>query len=298
MRFKGLDLNLLVALDALLSERNVSRSAKKLNIGQSATSDALARLRDYFEDELLIQAGRQMVLTAQGQLLRDKVRNVLLEVDNTVVRRPVFDKALERRTVRILVSDYVVVAGLAHAIENLAEEAPGVSIVIEQPAQNPADRLSRGEVDFLIMPDVYISTGNPSAKLFSDDYVVLMWEERTIPGKGMSAEDFLDAPHVSLRFPTSTPSFDSWFLEVAGSRRRVEVTTGAFSNIPFLLIGTDCVSLMPRRLAIKYRELLPLKFIPCPIPIPPLEERIQWNRVANKDGCLRWLRERIMQTLA
>jgi len=298
VRFKGLDLNLLVALDALLSERNVSRSAKKLNIGQSATSDALARLRDYFEDELLIHAGRQMVLTAQGQLLRDKVRNVLLEVDNTVVRRPVFDKALERRSVRILVSDYVVVAGLAHAIEGLAEEAPGVSIVIEQPAENPAARLARGEVDFLIMPDVYISTANPSAKLFSDDYVVLMWEEKAIPGEGMSAEDFLDAPHVSLRFPTPTPSFDSWFLEVAGSRRRVEVTTGAFSNIPFLLIGTDCVSLMPRRLAIKYQELLPLKFIPCPIPIPPLEERIQWNRVANKDGCLNWLRARIMLALA
>ena len=91
MRFKGLDLNLLVALDVLLTERNVSRAADKLCLSQSATSGALARLREYFDDELLVQVGRKMVCTPRAQMLEGKVRAALLQIDGTIIQPPEFD---------------------------------------------------------------------------------------------------------------------------------------------------------------------------------------------------------------
>lgn len=93
MRFKNLDLNLLVALDLLLKERNISRAAEKLHITQSAMSNALARLRDYFGDELLVQVGRRMELTPRAELLREPVRDILVRIESSVTATPRFDPA-------------------------------------------------------------------------------------------------------------------------------------------------------------------------------------------------------------
>ena len=91
MRFNKLDLNLLVALDALLTERNISRAGERIHLSQPATSNALARLRAYFDDELLVPQGRQMVLTPRAEALLDPVREVLMRIDSTIAEKPRFD---------------------------------------------------------------------------------------------------------------------------------------------------------------------------------------------------------------
>ena len=106
MRFNKLDLNLLVVLNALLTECNISRAAEKIYLSQSATSSALARLRDYFDDELLVSSGRQLVLTPRAKELVEPVREVLMRIDSTIATQPQFDPATETRTFTILVSDY------------------------------------------------------------------------------------------------------------------------------------------------------------------------------------------------
>ena len=116
MRFQGLDLNLLVTLDRLLKERNVSRAAQKLCLSQSATSDALARLREYFGDELLVLLGRQMVLTPRAVELAAAVRNVLMQVEGRIIKRPQFDPTIARREIRIVASDFMTIAALAHSL--------------------------------------------------------------------------------------------------------------------------------------------------------------------------------------
>ena len=298
MRFKGLDLNLLVVLDVLLTEKNVSQAADKLCLSQSATSGALARLRNYFQDDLLVQVGRKMVLTTRAQALADKVRHALIQIDGTIIQAPDFDPFTIKRTIRIVASDYVAIAGLSESVSIFAKEAPGLCIVLEPPTENPPQRLERGEVDFLIMPEGYLSPAHPSEKLFSDTYVVVMCGDNKKYGNEISKEEFYCASHVSVKFQTLTPLYESWFLKHQGIERDVGAITGSFSSVPFFLKGTDRIALLQSRLAQIFARQMPLRLVPSPIDIPALEERIQWNAFAEGDTCLQWVRSRIAKTLA
>ena len=103
MRFNQLDLNLLVALDALLTERNITAAGVRLHLSQSAMSSALARLRDYFEDELLVQVGRKMAPTPLGDSLAGPVRKILIDIQTTIAAKPAFEPATSNR--RFIVDD-------------------------------------------------------------------------------------------------------------------------------------------------------------------------------------------------
>ncbi len=120
MRFGRLDLNLLVALDALLTERSVSLAADRLCLSQSATSSALGRLREYFGDELLVVKGRHMILTARAEELIEPVRAVLEQIRSTIAIAPEFDPATADRQVRIMASDYTTQVLLAEALARIA----------------------------------------------------------------------------------------------------------------------------------------------------------------------------------
>lgn len=108
MRFNHLDLNLLVALDVLLEEQNITRAAERLHMTQSATSGVLARLRTYFEDELLVQVGRKMQPTPYATELAKPVREVLLTIQSSITAKPVFDPATSKRHFRLVTSDYLI----------------------------------------------------------------------------------------------------------------------------------------------------------------------------------------------
>ena len=124
MRFQRLDLNLLVALDALLAERSVSLAAERICLSQSATSSALGRLREYFADDLLVVKGRQMVLTARAESLVEPVRAVLEQIRTTISVSPPFDPATSDRAMTIMASDYVTEVLLATALREIADVAP------------------------------------------------------------------------------------------------------------------------------------------------------------------------------
>lgn len=297
MRFKGLDLNLLVALDVLLTERNISRAAEKLCLSQSATSGALARLRDYFGDELLIQVGRKMVPTLRAVALADRVRNVLLQVDGTIIRPPAFDLAVEKRTINIIASDYVAIVALKDALQKLNALAPNLSFVIEPPQHQPVERIERGEADFLVMPDVYLSQDHPSELLFTDAYCVVCDRDNPAYGDAITEEEFFKARHVVVKFPTIEPLYGAWFIKNRGNERKVAAVVGSFSAVPFMLLGTDRVTLMHTRLARVFCRMMPLRIIPLPIAIPQIRECLQWHRQSDGDGCLLWVRRQLISAL-
>lgn len=294
MRFKRLDLNLLVALDVLLTECNVSRAAERLCLSQSATSGALARLRDYFGDELLVQVGRKMVLTPRAQALASKVRGVLMQIDGTIIQPPEFDPSTVERTIRIAASDYVVIAELDKAVRAIRRKAPNVTLVIEPPRLDPAGSLVRGDIDLLAMPEVYIAENHPSTKYFSDDYVVIAAQENRALGDTITREQFFEARHVVMRFTTHTPSFETWFVKNSGAERKIAAIAGSFAAVPFLVAGTDTIALLQGKLARTFAGFLPLKVLPCPIDIPPLVEHLQWHAFSEGDDCLTWVRHEIL----
>lgn len=291
MNFHRLDLNLLVTLDVLLTERSITRAAQRLHRSASATSEALGRLRTFFGDELLTPVGRRMVPTPLGESLAAPIRQCLIHIRATVEARPVFDPAQSRRQFRLMLSDYVSTVLMPGVLQRLQREAPGVTIDMLPLMDDPRTALDRGAFDFLVIPDKFQQEDHPWAELFRDGYVCATWSENPLVGESLTLDQFLDLGHVRPSFGMfqRTPAIEEWFFARFGRERRVEVITTTFNNVPQLLVGTHRIATMHRRLAEYYADRLPLRLLPPPIEMPPLVEIIQWHKYSQADPALQWM---------
>lgn len=295
MRFERLDLNLLVALDALLTERSVSLAAERICLSQSATSSALGRLRDYFGDELLVVKGRQMVLTARAESLVEPVRAVLEQIRTTISVMPPFDPATSDRTIRVMASDYVTDVSLAATLNELQSEAPNMRFHIVPMSEQLLESLERGFVDIIITIDYAISTDHPRQILFEDDYVVVGWKGNPAMQQPMTRELYFDLGHISARFGRAQLfAFEDWFVRRQKQARRVEVIAPSFLTLPSLIIGSNRIATMHRKLATRLAEYLPLVLREVPMDIPPIREAAQWHISNNNDPAIRWFVERLV----
>lgn len=294
MRFQRLDLNLLVALDALLSERSVSLAADRLCLSQSATSSALGRLREYFADELLVVKGRTMILTARAEALIEPVRQVLEQIRTTIAVAPAFDHATADRQVRIMASDYSTQVLLAPALAVLEVEAPGLRFEIQPMTENPVEALERSLVDLLLTIDYAISADHPSQQLFEDDYVVVGDAANPALAGQISRDTYFELGHVTARFGKARiPAFEDWFVRRQKQQRRVDVVAPSFLSLPSLVAGTSRIATMHRRLAVQVVKGTTLVMREVPFDIPPIREAIQWHLTNNNDRCLRWVAARL-----
>ena len=294
MRFGRLDLNLLVALDALLTERSVSLAADRLCLSQSATSSALGRLRDYFGDELLVVKGRNMILTARAEELIEPVRAVLEQIRSTIAIAPRFDPATADRQVRIMASDYTTQVLLAEALASIARDAPGIRFEIQPMSTSPTEALERGLIDLLVSIDFAVSADHPSQVLFEDDYVVVGDRDNPALQGEVTREAYFALGHVSARFGAARmPAFDEWFTRRQKQQRRIEVVAPSFLTLPGLVIGTRRITTMHRRLAMQVARAFPVAIRELPFAIPPIRQVVQWHLTNNNDRALRWVVERL-----
>lgn len=299
VRFQRLDLNLLVALDALLTEKSVSLAADRIFLSQSATSSALGRLREYFGDELLVVKGRQMVLTPRAEELIEPVRNVLQLIQSTIAVAPEFDPHESDRTLSILASDYTTEVLLSIALQEFASEAPRMKFEISPLNDCLVETLERGGADLLITLDNFVSPDHPSEKLFEDDYVVVGWSHNPALAGEMTKDLYFELGHVTVGFgKTRLPAFEELFMREHSMRRRVEVVAPSFLAVPGLLIDSDRITTMHRRLARRLVSHLPLVMKPVPFEIPALKLTAQWHRSSATDPAIRWLVERLKQIAA
>ncbi|MFZ2987609.1 LysR family transcriptional regulator [Ideonella sp.] len=291
MRFNRLDLNLLVALDALLAEGSITRAAERLNLSQSATSNALARLRDYFEDELLVQVGRRMEPTPRAEGLRGPVRDVLMRVDSTIATQPAFDPAATNRRFRVIASDYTQLV-LGPHLMSLAQ-AQGCMAEIEFCPQisNPQRDLERGEADLLIIPLDYASPDHPCETLLRDAFVCLVWQDSPLAQGSMTRMRYENARHVVMVPPNGgvSSSYESMLVARAGVQRRYAVRTYSFGSVPAMVVGTDYVATVHARMAWSLQNCWPLRIRALPIAMPPMSQGVQWHRYRSQDPGLVWL---------
>ena len=176
MRFRHLDLNLIIYLDALLAERSVSRAAERVHISQSAMSDALARMRDYFQDKLFVQVGRSMVPTPLAASMHQPIRDILLQVESVASTNVEFNPGTSRRKISILASDYVTDVLLNKALLRMSREAPGISAEIRHFTGSFVQEFEQGNLDILITPRGYATDRHPSATLYTEDFVCVCLE--------------------------------------------------------------------------------------------------------------------------
>ena len=291
MRFNRLDLNLLVALDALLTERSITKAGERLNLSPSATSNALARLRAYFDDELLVQVGRKMEPTPRAALLQDAVRDVLVRVDSTIAIPPEFEPSKSDRVFRIFVSDYTQMVFVPHVLALASQERCSARFEFLPQVTNPQRNLERGEADLLIIPRGFLSPDHPEEVLYTEEFVCVVWRDSPMARGELSLERYLAANHVLMQ-PTAAAgeSFEAWFVKRYGVTRRVAVTSYGFSALPAMVVGTDHIATVHRRLAYVLQGAWPIELRTPPLPITGMEQGMQWHKYRTQDPGLVWLR--------
>jgi len=296
MHLRGLDMNLLVALDALLKERSITRAGEQLRLSQSGMSTALGRLRDFFGDQLLVPIGRQMVLTPLAESLIDPVHDVLLQVQALIDHTPGFDPRTAERQITIMASDYVATVFLPALVRRLQLAAPGIAVDIVSQEDLLHGPLDRGEVDILILPEQALSPNHPSATLFADQYVCVGWAENQEFDDRISFEHYMSAGHVVTRFgKTRMPTYDSWIFPRFDRRRRVDVVSMNFTLVPHYVVGTNRIATVHARMAEMYARYLPIKIVPLPFDTPRIVECVQWHRYNDRHPATVWLRELILE---
>jgi DNA-binding transcriptional LysR family regulator len=300
MRLDRFDLNLLVVLDALLEERNVTRAAERLHIGQSAASGSLARLRDYFGDELLVLVGRQLVLTPLAETLVQPVRESLLKVRATISRQPEFDPATAQRSFMVCASDYVTTVMLAGAARRISQLAPGVVIDIRSPPKNVFEVFDRGTIDLLVLPEQYTTRlQHAQTRWFEDEQVCMVCAANTAVGDTLTFDEYIAMGHLSVRFGDERSiTFEEWFLPRYGKQRRIELSVDNFSTLPLLVMGTQRIATLHRRMAEHFAAYLPLRLLPAPFEMPPLAEVMCWPRHLDRDPAHEWFRSVLLDCAA
>ncbi|MDR6852186.1 DNA-binding transcriptional LysR family regulator [Sphingomonas sp. BE123] len=290
MRFKGLDLNLIVAFDALMSDRSVSRAAQRLNLSQPAMSNALARLRSYFGDELLIARNKRMYPTPFAETLLPQVRQALETMEGVIATSRHFDPATTNRTFRIMTSDYIATSILFPIVTRLSATAPGVRIELLLPSPRRIELLESGGIDLLITLQEYVTPELPSERLFEDEYRLVGRAGHPALTAQPTLAAMLDHDHVHVAIGDERlPSFGDAYLDRMGIQRRVAMIAPNFGMLPWLLQDTDWLALIQGRLAAQMARNFPLVAVAPPLPIPPLVEMAQYHVTRSNDPGLRWL---------
>lgn len=294
MRYQRLDLNLLTALRALLTERNVTRAGEQLHVSQSAMSGMLARLREYFDDSLIVPVGRRMELTPLGEQLVEKVNDLMLRLDATLATRPDFDPGTSRRQFSIVASDYLIQVLLMAVLREVHHEAPGITIEFRQPSNTAATDLENGEVDFVINPARFVTPNQASTILFEDSYHLVVDPAHLPLGDSVDLAQFKALRHVTME-NNGRPQFESWFLAEHGSLPPAEVVVHSFGLLPQLVLDTARVSVMHTRIALQMSTFWPqLRLVPLAFEAPRLVETLQWHRYRDLDLGSQWLRDKII----
>lgn len=290
MHYRNLDLNLLVALNHMLALRSISRAAERMHMSQSAMSNALTRLRRYFDDELLVQVGRRMELTPRAEAMRDAVRDILARIETTISTELEFDAAASSREFSILLSDYTMTVLMPHVLALAHQGGATVGFRLLPQTEEACLSTSRCDVDLVVAPTASLSAGLPREKLFSDSYVVLAWRGGRFGEVAPSMADYAAARHVCLAAPSRRHPADGVPDTRHGAALQHDVSCCSLAAIPHLVIGADRLATVQRMLANCVLPGLPIVAHALPFSGPMVEESLQWHAHRSGDPGIRWLR--------
>jgi DNA-binding transcriptional LysR family regulator len=292
---RSVDLNLLVALDALLSERNVTRAASRLSLSQSAMSATLARLRALFGDPLLLRSARGMLPTSKGLELAAPVRQVLADIGRLVQQAGAFDPAAARVTFTIAASDYVEYAILPRLVDYLEATAPLARLAVRAMDFGAVGRqLETGEVDLGILGAGFAPPNARSRPLFLERFVCVVRRDHPRIRERLSLDEFCTVEHLLVAPSGSgfTAQTDD-ALAAIGRRREVRLSVPHFLLVPEILVRSDMLVVLPERLARGYRDRF--RIFELPLEMPPFAIVEVWHERTHRDPALVWLRHALAE---
>jgi LysR family nod box-dependent transcriptional activator len=296
MNLAQIDLNLLVALEAILTEKHLTRAGDRLGLSQPTMSHTLARLRRMFDDELLTRVGREYYLTPVAAALVEPLRDILKNIELTIERRPVFDPRKDERSFIISASDYATYLVLQPAIEMIEREAPHVSVQIRPLDRTANNHLATGDIDLVIWPTA-LGPDLPYKVLFTDRWVAVAWAGHPDVGEVLSMEEYLDQPHVVYGTGLHDISgLADRAVYTVHPEARIAVTTQSFFLMPFLVGGTRLIALEHERLAQRLASMADIKILKLLFDTPAIEEAMYWHPRMTSDPAHRWLRNVLLKS--
>lgn len=292
MRLDHFDLNLLIAFDALMTERNVTEAARRLNLTQSAMSAALKRLRESLNDEVMVQHGKKMIPTARALALAPEIASAVQTLRTLIASATGFDPSVSTRRFRLAASDYITTVLIAPLLEKLQREAPAIELEIRLPNASSSKAMEDGELDLLLTPEQYLAKGHPSELLFTERHVVVGCASNPAMQKPLSVEAFYACPHISVQIQ-GQQTFIETALHEASNSRRIQIIGASFLQAPWMLRNTTRLALMHERLAKLLAAPLSLAIAECPVPLPAMNEMMQFHSARANDPGLCWLRDQL-----
>jgi LysR family transcriptional regulator, nod-box dependent transcriptional activator len=289
MNLRQVNLNLLVALHALLTQRNVTRAADEVGLTQSAMSGELRRLRALFADDLLVRVGREYQLTPLAEELVEPMAHIIATVEQTLSRRVTFDPASDARSFSIAMSDYAMVVLLQPVLQRLGREAPRITLHIHPLQPDSVNTMLRpGGMDLVIAPLREVNNVC-CVSLFSDRYVCAVRADHPQVKDQLTLELFERLPRLEWGMGSVLVSStaERHYRRLGGW---VQVTTETFALAPFLLRNTDLLAVLQERIATAFRDKANINVLDPPVALPDLTEAMYWSPVVETDPGNRWLR--------
>lgn len=284
------DLNLLVALDALLVERNVTRAGARIGISQPAMSSSLQRLRRQFDDELLTRVGSTYELTPLAQVLKEDVADILRLVERTFDAQAVFDPKSSTRSFRVVTSDYCLTALSGELMPMLREAAPGVQVHFDAVTPFAVERIKETlqAADLILIPKGHFS-GYPHTELFTDNWVCVTGSGS--PERELTVAEMRDARWARLFGTEVNSTLADRRVYDLHLGERTDVIVDTFLMLPFAVTGTDRLALVQERMARKLAAVADIQIMRLPISLPTLVECAWWHPSKSDDPGHQWFRQ-------
>ena len=291
MSLAGIDLNLLVVLDALLRESSVTQAAKQVGLSQSATSHALGRLRRLLGDPVLVRTPQGMTPTPRAIALAEPIRSALEQLEQSLAPPRPFDPSQSSHGFDLALEDAGQVGLLPLLAERLEVEAPGVDLRIHAAsAGSPVDGVAAGTVDLALAVSPELMEGLYAELVFTTPYVSIVRADHPEVGRRLSLKRFSELGHIVLAGPGSVESEIDRALAAASHSRRAALTLPSLLPIPWLVARSDLVATVPALLLGLDRERLPIARYTPPIPIDSATGSLVWHERTHHDAAHRWLR--------
>lgn len=306
MNLAQIDLNLLKNLDVLLREQNVSRAAEQMGITQPAMSNSLKRLRNLFDDPLLIRTAGGMTATEKGRELRPKVRQLLSQMETLLAGDESFIPQDSKRMFRIMTSDYAEATLVPHLVRRLRLEAPQVVLDFLTPSDVSYSDMEQGRIDLAINRFNEIPTSFHQVVLWRDSFSCLLNRNNPLAQR-FDLESYLQAQHIwvsktgfGVGFGMNPDKLDGlgWIdraLQELGRSRKISIFTRHYQMPALLAMNNDLVATLPTRVASMQAQNPQLLIKKPPFDIPEFELQMAWSPLLHHNVAHRWLRQLIQE---
>lgn len=292
-RLADVNLNLVVALDALLDAGTVTAAARRLGVTQSATSHALRQLRELLGDPILVRGASGLVLTPRAESLRVPVRRALLDLQHALRDPPSFDPATTERRFRLGAGDYVAHTVLPALLQH-SLDTPGLDLDVVPFTVADVPRLATGELDLAISVSQPHAPGLRRMPVFTDDFVCLVRRGHPHVRRRLTLRQFIRLPHVLISTTGTGVSPVDEQLAAQGLRRRIALRIRYFLAAPLVVASSDLVLTAPRRLGEVFARHFDLELYDPPVSLRPFTVEQLWHERYDADPAHVWLRERVL----